>query len=68
MKHEVSRIEKLLSDVEPLLKLCRLKEPDIIEISATAQVLHSFYNGIESILTLFLKYYGRKVAERHKMA
>jgi len=34
MEHEISRIEKLIYDVEPLLRLCKLKEPDIIEISA----------------------------------
>jgi len=61
MRHEISRIEKLISDVEPLLKLCKLKEPDIIEISAAAQVLHSFYNGIESILILFFKYLNEKL-------
>ena len=61
MEHEISRIEKLINDVEPLLKLCKLKVPDIIEISAAAQVLHSFYNGIESILILFLKYLNEKL-------
>lgn len=54
--HEISRIEKLLNDVEPLLVLCKTKDPDIIEITAAAQVLHSFYNGIESIIVLLLKY------------
>jgi len=61
MEHEISRIEKLLYDVEPLLKLCKLKEPDIIEITAAAQVLHSFYNGIESIIILFFKYLNEKL-------
>ena len=61
MEHEISRIEKLINDVDPLLKLCKLKEPDIIEITAAAQVLHSFYNGIESILILFFKYLDEKL-------
>jgi len=61
MEHEISRIEKLINDVNPLLKLCKLKEPDIIEITAAAQVLHSFYNGIESILILFFKYLNEKL-------
>ena len=56
IEHEISRIEKLLIDVKPLLDQCKLKDPDIIEITATAQVLHSFYNGIESIIILFIKY------------
>ena len=56
IEHEISRIDKLINDVSPLLNLCKIKEkPDIIEIAATAQVLHSFYNGIESIIVLFFK-------------
>jgi hypothetical protein len=61
IKHEISRIDKLLGDVKPLLDLCKIKEPDIIEITAAAQVLHSFYNGMESILILFLKYKNEKI-------
>jgi hypothetical protein len=62
IQHEISRIVKLLSDVKPLLDLCRIKEePDIIEMSAAAQVLHSFYNGIESVITLLLKYKNMKL-------
>ena len=66
MEHEISRIEKLIIDVEPLLKLCKIKEPDIIEISAAAQVLHSFYNGIESILILFFKYLNEELPNDSK--
>ena len=62
IEHEISRIDKLLSDVDPLLKLCKLREkPEIIEITAAAQVLHSFYNGIESIIVLFLKNMDEKI-------
>jgi hypothetical protein len=55
IEHEISRIDKLLNDAKPLLDLCRLKEPDFVEITATAQILHSFYNGVESVVILFLK-------------
>ena len=30
--YKISRIEKLLRDVNPLLDLCKVKYPDIIEI------------------------------------
>ncbi len=66
IKHEISRIDKLLNDMEPLLFLCKIREPDIIEITAAAQVLHSFYNGIESIIILFLKYLGEKLPNDFK--
>jgi hypothetical protein len=55
IEHEISRIDKSLDSVKPLLDLCRIKEPDIIEMTATAQVLHSFYNGVESVILLIFK-------------
>jgi hypothetical protein len=61
IEHEISRIGKSLEDVEPLLKLCKIKSPDIIEMTAAAQVLHSFYNGVESVIMLFLKYLNEKL-------
>jgi len=60
--HEISRIDNSLNDVSPLLNLCKIKEqPDIIEITAAAQVLHSFYNGVESIIVLFFKHMNEKL-------
>ena len=62
IEHEISRIDKLLVDVKPLLDLCKIKEePDIIEMTAAAQVLHSFYNGVESVIVLFFKYMNEKL-------
>jgi hypothetical protein len=61
IEHEISRIEKLLKDAKPLLDLCKQKEPDFIEITATAQILHSFYNGVESVVVLILKSIKEKV-------
>jgi hypothetical protein len=55
IEHEISRIDKLLNDAKPLLDLCKAREPDFVEITATAHILHSFYNGIESIAVLLLK-------------
>jgi hypothetical protein len=53
--HEISRINNLFDTGKPLLDLCKLKEPDFIEVSAAALFLHSFYNGIESIVLMILK-------------
>jgi hypothetical protein len=61
IEHEISRIDKLLNDAKPLLDLCKLREPDFVEITATAQILHSFYNGVESVVILFLKSILEKV-------
>jgi len=61
IEHEISRIDKSIESVKPLLDLCKIKEPDIIEITAAAQVLHSFYNGVESVIVLFFKYINEKL-------
>jgi len=53
---EIDQIDKLIEQTDPLLKLCKLKDPDFIEKSAMAAVLHSFYNGIESIFLIVDKY------------
>ena len=58
---EISQIDKLLSESQPLQDLCKLKEPDFIELSAAAMVLHSFYNGIENIVLMILKNYKEKL-------
>jgi hypothetical protein len=55
IKHEICRIEKLINDSKPLLDLCKIKTPDFIEVTASAQILHSFYNGVESVVIFFLK-------------
>jgi len=61
IEHEICRIDKMINDATPLLKLCRLKEPDFVETTAAAQILHSFYNGVESVVILFLKNAGEKL-------
>jgi hypothetical protein len=66
IEHEISRIEKLLSDAKPLLDLCKEREPDFIEITAAAQILHSFYNGVESVSILFLKSINEKIPNDNK--
>ena len=66
MKYEISRIDKLIIDAKPLLDLCKLKEPDFVEITAAAQILHSFYNGIESVVILFLKSIHENVPNDNK--
>jgi hypothetical protein len=66
IEHEISRIDKSLEDVKLLLDLCKIKKPDIIEMTAAAQVLHSFYNGVESVIILFFKYINEKLPNDNK--
>ena len=63
---EISQIDKLLNDSKPLLDLYKVKTPDFIEMSAGAMTLHSFYNGIENILTLIFKFYDGQLPNSNK--
>jgi len=60
---EIEQIDTLLSEAEPLLKLCKLKTPDFIERSAAALLLHSFYNGLENILSIIMKETDQKLPD-----
>jgi hypothetical protein len=53
---EVENIDRLFADSKPLFDLCKIRQPDFIEASAIALILHSFYNGVENILLLIAKY------------
>ena len=64
--YEISQLDKLIADAKPLFDLCKLREPDFIEISAAAMVLHSFYNGIENILILIIKHYEGNLPNSNK--
>ncbi|MBN2444940.1 MAG: hypothetical protein JXJ04_26535 [Spirochaetales bacterium] len=50
LEFEVSEIEKMLSSYDSLLELCKTNEPNLIEKTAAASVLHSFYTGVENII------------------
>ena len=47
---ELAQLRHLLAVYAPLLEKCRQAAPDLIECSALATMLHSFYTGVENIL------------------
>jgi hypothetical protein len=55
IQFQIQQIDKLLKMYNQLLKECREKEPDLVEITAIASVLHSFYNGLENIFEIIAK-------------
>ena len=63
---EISQIDKLLDDSKPLFDLYKIKNPDFIEKSAGAMILHSFYSGIENILILIFKHYDGRLPSSSK--
>lgn len=55
LQHEIQQIDQLMESFKPLFDVATAREPDLIELSALATVLHSFYGGIENIFTMIAK-------------
>ena len=66
IEYEISQIDKLFNDTKPLFDLCKLKEPDFIEIIASGAIIHSFYNGVEGIILLIDKGNGENIINNTK--
>ncbi|AZR74514.1 hypothetical protein BBF96_14640 [Anoxybacter fermentans] len=52
---EIKQIDQLFESYKTLLNHCKENKPDLIELTALASVLHSFYNGIENIFLQIAK-------------
>lgn len=52
---ELALIDELFMNYNELLARVQEKPPDLIELTALASVLHSFYNGVEHIFELIAK-------------
>lgn len=61
MKVEISQLDELLKKYSGLIHKIRKEEPDLIEVTACASVLHSFYNGLENIFLCIVKRIDRNV-------
>ena len=66
IRHEIDQIDGLIESFQPLLEITRTKEPDLVELSALATVLHSFYNGIENIFSIIAKQVDRRFPDGMK--
>jgi hypothetical protein len=51
----VALIDHLLAAYADLLLQVEQKPPDLVQMTALASVLHSFYNGVESIFIIIAK-------------
>jgi len=52
---EIEQIDLLFDTYRDLLERARQNQPDLVEVTALASVLHSFYNGIENIFLSIVK-------------
>ena len=57
---EISKIDTLVDKSSLLLEKCKFSEPDFFDLNAIGSILHSFYNGLESIFKLIHKANGGK--------
>ena len=58
---EIGQIDELLESYSELLKRTQTETPNLVEITALASVLHSFYNGLENIFLTVAKKIDQKV-------
>jgi len=58
-RFETGRIDHLFESYADLLERAQAKSPDLVEITAVAAVLHSFYNGLEGLVTPLAKVWGQ---------
>lgn len=55
IKFEIGQVDQLFESYADLLKRARRETPDLVEATAVASVLHSFYNGLENIFLSIAK-------------
>ena len=49
VEFEIGQIDQLFESYAGLLEQVQKNIPDLVEVTAVASVLHSFYNGLENI-------------------
>ena len=52
---EIEQIDQLFSSYADLLERVKTNTPNLVEVTALASVLHSFYNGLENIFLSIAK-------------
>jgi hypothetical protein len=52
---EIGQIDQLFKSYADLLERVQKNMPDLVEVTAVASVLHSFYNGLENIFLSIAK-------------
>ena len=55
VKFEMGQIDQLFESYADLLERAQKNMPDLVEVTAMASVLHSFYNGLENIFLSIAK-------------
>lgn len=62
----ISEIDREFESYKLLFDLIKQRTPDLLEMTALASVLHSFYNGIESIFLLIARKVDKNIPSGQK--
>lgn len=66
IKFEIAEIDREFESYSLLFDLIKLRTPDLVEMTAIASVLHSFYNGVESIFLIIAKKVDKNIPSGQK--
>jgi len=55
IQFEIKQIDRLLELYADLLERVQKRQPNLIDVTAVASILHSFYNGLENIFLRIAK-------------
>ena len=55
IEFQISEIDRLFSEYKLFFENMNYESPDIVQITVIANILHSFYNGVEKIFERILK-------------
>jgi hypothetical protein len=58
---EIEQIDQIFTAYVTLLEKTRQEVPDLVEVTAIGAILHSFYNGLESIFLFIAKEVDQQV-------
>lgn len=65
IQFEIDEIDQLLESYKSLIDRCISKTPDLVELTAIATILHSFYSGIEKVFVLIAKEIDLELPNEH---
>ena len=66
INYEISQIDKLFDKSQLLIEKSLLQTPDYVKLTALGSILHSYYNGIESIFLIISKNIDRQTLDSER--
>ena len=61
IEFQISEVDRLFEEYNLFFQDMNYERPDLLQTTVIANILHSFYNGIENILKLIIRFYDNKL-------